>query len=73
VPPDTILCCPAQGETDFCIWLCPTVPLGANQYVGEMLAKGVCYPPMETTCRCLLGGEQSALLLTGEGTRKLDV
>ena len=39
VPPDTILCCPAHGETDFCIWQCHPVPLGTKQFVGKMSAK----------------------------------
>jgi len=33
------LCCPAQGKTAFCIWLCHPVPLGAKQFVGKMSAK----------------------------------
>ena len=35
VSPDTILCCPAQGEPDFRIWLCYPVPLGGKQFVGK--------------------------------------
>jgi len=38
VLPDTIWCYLVKAKTDFCIWLCYPVPLGAKQFVGKMSA-----------------------------------
>ncbi len=39
VPSDTILHVPVRDETDFCMWRCHPISLGAKQFVGKMLTK----------------------------------
>ena len=39
VPPDTISSYSILGETDFYIWLCYPLLVGAKHFVGKMSAK----------------------------------
>lgn len=39
VPPDTIWCYPVNDPASVCIWRCPPLLGGVNQYGGKMVAK----------------------------------